>query len=216
MKQYVLFDLDGTLTDPKIGITTCVQYALQFFGIEEPNLDQLEPFIGPPLKESFKLFYGMNEEQAVKAVEKYRERFQTVGLYENKVYEGIPELLCELKGKGFHLAVASSKPTVYVKRILEYFHLISYFDVVVGSELDGTRVNKEEVVQEALVQLFQDTSIQKDKVYMIGDRKFDMEAAKMHQVKAVGVAYGYGSVDELKMAKADYIVSSVKELSALF
>ncbi len=134
MKKYLLFDLDGTLTDPKIGITTCVQYALHSFGIEEPDLDKLEPFIGPPLRDSFMEFYGFTAEQAEEAVAKYRERFQNTGIFENEVYAGIPEMLKNLQSKGYFLALASSKPQIYVERILEHFDLKKYFAVVVGSE----------------------------------------------------------------------------------
>lgn len=212
MKKYLLFDLDGTLTDPKVGITSCVQYALQSFGIEEPDLDKLEPFIGPPLKDSFMNFYQLSESEAEKAVEKYRERFQDIGVFENKIYEGVPEMLRTLQSKGMHLAIASSKPTVFVERILEHFKIAQYFEVVMGSELDGTRVNKDEVVGEALKRLFGDKEIQSDKVYMIGDRKFDVEGAKAYKIESIGVTYGYGGLDELKEAKADYIVRSVEEL----
>ena len=212
MKKYLLFDLDGTLTDPKIGITTCVQYALKSYGIEEPDLDKLEPFIGPPLKDSFMQFYGMDEKQAEAAIEKYRERFRDTGIFENKIYKGVPAMLRTLKAKGMSLAVASSKPTVFVKRILEHFHIEQYFDVVVGSELDGRLGTKTEVVQEALRQLFPDGQIRRDEVYMIGDRKFDVEGARNVRVESIGVAYGYGSMEELKEAKADYIVRSVPEL----
>ncbi len=213
MKQYLLFDLDGTLTDPKVGICTCVQYALkEQFGIEEPDLDKLEPFIGPPLKESFMNFYDLSEEQAEVAIAKYRERFSEVGLFENTVYEGIPELLRDLSECGLTLAVASSKPTVYVKRILEHFGIEKYFKAVVGSELDGTRVNKDEVVREALHQLFGDKPVEREKIYMIGDRCFDAEGARALGVESVGVTYGYGDMEELKAAKADYIVRSVEEL----
>ena len=151
--QYLLFDLDGTITDPKVGITTCVQYALEHFGIHEPDNDKLEPFIGPPLQDSFEQFYHMDAETAKQVVAKYRERFQTVGLYENEIYDGMADLLKTLKEGGCRLAVASSKPTVFVKKILEHFDVAQYFDVVVGSELDGSRTKKEEVVQEALRQL---------------------------------------------------------------
>lgn len=212
MKKYVLFDLDGTLTDPKLGITTCVQYALEAFGIQEPDLDKLEPFIGPPLTDSFMEFYGMDLETAKKAVEKYRERFSTVGLYENEVYPGIPHLLAALKVKGVKLAIASSKPTVFVKKILDHFGLTGYFDAIVGSELDGTRVEKKEVVEEALRQLFGGRTVQKEQVYMVGDRKFDVEGAREQGVESVAVAYGYGSLEELMEAHADYIVCSVPEL----
>ncbi len=215
MKKYLLFDLDGTLTDPKIGITTCVQYALKAFGIEEPDLDKLEPFIGPPLKESFVEYYGMDEVQAEGAVEKYRERFKDIGLFENEVYKGVPQMLRTLKAKGIHLAVASSKPTVYVERILKHFKLDQYFEAIVGSELDGRRVNKDEVVQEALNRLFHNKPIRQEEIYMIGDRKFDVEGARAHGIESVAVAYGYGSVEELREAKADYVVCSVKELQSL-
>lgn len=211
-KEYLLFDLDGTLTDPKQGITTCVQYALKDFGIEEPDLDKLEPFIGPPLKDSFMEFYGFTEKQAQRAVTKYRERFQDIGIFENEVYRGIPQMLKKLRLRGMRLAVASSKPTVFVERILEHFHIREYFDVVVGSELDGRRVEKEEVVREALRRLFPDGRVDKSKVYMIGDRKFDVEGAKALGIDSVGVSYGYGGMEELRAAHADYIVRSVEEL----
>ena len=212
MKQYLLFDLDGTLTDPKIGITTCVQYALQSFGIDEPDLDKLESFIGPPLRDSFMNFYGLTKEQAEEAVTKYRERFQDVGIFENRVYEGIPEMLRMLQSKGMYLAVASSKPEVYVKRILEHYKLLKYFVVVVGSELDGTREKKQEVIEEAVRRLSGDNEIPTDNIYMIGDRLHDVEGAKANNIESVAVTYGYGSMEELREAKADYIVRSVEEL----
>ncbi len=212
MKKYLLFDLDGTLTDPKVGITTCVQYALRSFGIEEPDLDRLEPFIGPPLRDSFQKFYGFSPEQAEEAVAKYRERFQDVGIFENQVYDGIPQMLRTLQSKGIHLAVASSKPEVFVRRILEHFQIDQYFEVVVGSELDGTRDNKDEVVREALGRLSGEQPVALEDVYMIGDRSYDVEGARALGVESVGVTYGYGSMEELKEAKADYIVRSVEEL----
>lgn len=212
MKNYLLFDLDGTLTDPKEGICTCVQYALASFGIEEPDIDKLTPFIGPPLKDSFMQFYDMDEQQAESAVAKYRERFQDQGIFENRLYEGIPKMLETLNSKGMFLAVASSKPTVFVERILEHFEIKKYFKVIVGSELDGTRTKKEEVVDEALRQLFGDKPVEKEKVYMIGDRRFDVEGARAIGVDSVGVTYGYGDMEELREAKADYIVRSVEEL----
>ncbi|MBP5280980.1 MAG: HAD hydrolase-like protein [Lachnospiraceae bacterium] len=211
-KEYILFDLDGTLTDPKQGITKCVQYALHSFGIEEPDLDKLEPFIGPPLKNSFMEFYGLDDEKAEAAVAKYRERFQDTGIFENEIYKGIPEMLKKLKSRGLHLGVASSKPTVYVERILEHFKIRAYFDVVVGSELDGSRVDKVEIVQEALRQLFPSGRVQKHKVFMVGDRKFDAEGARLAGVESVGVTFGYGSMEELMEAHTDYIVRSVEEL----
>ncbi len=212
MKKYLLFDLDGTLTDPKVGICTCVQYALASFGIEEPDLDKLEPFIGPPLKESFQKYYNMDDAQAEAAIEKYRERFRDTGIFENKLYDGIPQMLNALNSQGMFMAVASSKPTEFARRILDHFGIGKYFRVVVGSELDGTRVQKEEVIQEALKQLFGNWPVEKTKVYMIGDRSYDVEGARKVGVECVGVTYGYGSMEELREAKCDYIVRSVEEL----
>lgn len=215
-KKYILFDLDGTLTDPKLGICSCVQHALRAFGIDEPNLDKLEPFIGPPLKDSFMEFYGMSEEEAEKAIAVYRERFSTVGKFENEVYEGIPELLRALKTLGYHLAVASSKPEVFVNDILKHFQIAEYFDAIVGSELDGSRVAKDEVIQEALNRLFHYKAFQKSKIVMVGDRKFDVNGAKEMGVTSVAVAYGYGPMEELESASPDYIAKTVEELRGLF
>ena len=219
MIDYVLFDLDGTLTDPKEGITKSVQYALAAFGIEEENLDNLEPFIGPPLKDSFMDFYGFDEEKAEQGIVKYRERFADTGIFENRIYDGIPLLIRKLKGNRKKIAVASSKPTVFVERILEHFEIRQYFDVVVGSELDGTRVKKEEVVEEALRQLYgenpEELEDKKKRTVMVGDRKFDVDGAKAQGIRSVAVTYGYGKMDELRIAKPDDAVRSVEELEAL-
>lgn len=214
-KKYILFDLDGTLTDPKIGICTCAQYALESFGIHEPDLDKLEPFIGPPLLDSFKEFYGFSDEDAAKAVAKYRERFSTVGLFENKVYPGIKHMLKTLKKNGFKLSVASSKPTVFVEKIMQHFGLAKYFDAMVGSNLDGTGTDKAEIIDKALALLFGDKKVDLEQVYMVGDRKFDCIGAQKKGVECVAVAYGYGDFEELMEAHADYIVFSPKELEEL-
>ncbi|MCM1263208.1 MAG: HAD hydrolase-like protein [Butyrivibrio sp.] len=228
--QYILFDLDGTLTDPKVGITRCVQYALGKFGIDEPDLDKLEPFIGPPLIESLNEFYGFDEKKAAEAVVFYRERFGDVGIFENKIYGGMEELLARLKEEGRTLAIASSKPTIYVNRILQYFNIEQYFDVIVGSELDGTRSQKNEVVEEALNRLkalqqnepevqsesaLQHGDKADENFVMIGDRKFDINAAKKFGIVSIGVSYGYAAPDELEQAGADYIVDTVEELGKL-
>lgn len=218
MFKYILFDLDGTLTDPKIGITRSVQYALYALGIDEPSLDRLEPFIGPPLADSFREFYGLNEEQIAVAIAKYRERFAQQGIYENEIYPGISEMLAELKRKGKILAIASSKPTLFVEQILDYFDIRKYFDFVVGSNMDGTRSRKEEVVEEALRQMVSAEMIpseKKDTVVMVGDRKFDIEGAKAQGITSVGVSFGYGAEGELEQAGADFTVNSVKALSAV-
>lgn len=213
--QYLLFDLDGTLTDPKEGITRCVQHALRSFGIEEPDLHKLEAFIGPPLADSFREFYGFDEEQIKEAIRVYRERFSTVGLFENECYLNMDKMLAALKLAGKKLAVASSKPTVYVKRILQKFEIEQYFDVIVGSELDGTRSAKEEVIEEALRQLCHGEKTNYDKIVMIGDRKFDIRGAKVHGLVSVGVSFGYAAPGELEQAGADYIVDTVQELEEL-
>lgn len=209
MYTIVLFDLDGTLTDPKIGITTCVQYALQKMGIEEPDLDKLIPFIGPPLTYSFKEFYHMTDEQAEQAIEYYRERFSTIGLYENAVFSGIPEMLEELRQQGKTLIVATSKPTIYSVKILEHFKLESYFQSVVGSNLDGTRVEKHEVIEYVLAELGE---YDRSQIIMVGDRMHDIRGAKHNGLDVVGVAYGYGSREELEQAEPNHIVDTVAEL----
>lgn len=207
--QYVLFDLDGTLTDPKEGITKSVAYALKSYGIQVDDLDSLCKFIGPPLKDSFAKYYGFSEEQSMEAIEKYREYFKPYGVYENKVYEGVENLLSELVKCGKRVILATSKPTVFAKEILEHFHLAEYFTCVVGSELDGTRVKKAEVVAYALEQ---SGAADKSQVVMVGDREHDIIGAKENEIDCIGVLYGYGDRAEHEAAGADYIIETVKEL----
>lgn len=214
MYRYILFDLDGTLTDPKEGITRCVQYALQYFGIEADTEDLID-FIGPPLLESFQKYYHLDDEQGHTALKKYRERFSDIGIFENGVYPGIQELLAALKNQGRKIALATSKPGVYAERILERYELLPYFDVVVGSELDGRRTDKGEVITEALKQL-QIQNEQKQEVLMIGDRLHDMVGAGKNQIDKLGVYYGYAHDGELEEAGADYIVHTVEELAEFF
>lgn len=212
MFSYILFDLDGTLSDPKQGICGSVQYALKSFGIDEPDIDRLEPFIGPPLRDSFMKYYGFTPEQAEEAVAKYRERFSVTGKYENTLYPGIAPLLHDLVRAGAKLAIASSKPTVYVEDILVHFGIRQYFDIVVGSELDGTRDRKEEVVDEALRQLDEKYGAKPCEVVMVGDRCFDVEGAKAAGTRSVAVTYGYAQPGELEQAGADIIVRDVEGL----
>lgn len=212
--KYLLFDLDGTLTDPKEGITSSVQYALKSFGIEEPDLDRLTSFIGPPLRESFMKDYGFSEKEAEEAVAKYREWFVPKGIFQNRIYPGIAEMLKVLKAGGRILAVASSKPQVFVEQILHHFNIYDYFSVIVGSELDGTRDSKEEVVEEALRRLGKEAEASEGGV-MIGDRKFDVAGGKEHKLVTVGVAFGYAEEGELEEAGADYVVDSVEDLRRL-
>ncbi|QOV12202.1 HAD family hydrolase [Viridibacillus arvi] len=210
--QYILFDLDGTLTDPKVGITKSVAYALDKMNIEVVDYPKLDLFIGPPLQESFLAYYGLNERQANEAIGYYRERFKQHGLYENEVYPGIKTLLETLKKKGKTLAVATSKPTVFAEKILQHFKLAQYFDVIVGSNLDGTRIEKAEVIHEVLLQL---SSPDKSEIIMIGDRKHDLIGAKQEGIANIGVLYGYGSKEELALEEPTYIVSNIEELDSI-
>lgn len=211
-KQYILFDLDGTLTDSMLGITKSVQIALQYFGIEEKDRNKLRPFIGPPLTDSFMEFYGMSEEQALIALEKYREYFSVKGLYENKLYDGIEPLLRHLKEAGKTLFVATSKPLLYARQILEYFKIADYFDEIVGPEMDGTRNKKIEVMEYVLDKW---NLTDRSQAIMVGDRKFDVEASKELGLEVIGVLYGFGSREELLTAGADYLASSVEEVEEL-
>lgn len=202
----VFFDLDGTLTDPFDGITRSVQYALSHFGIEEHDAARLGAYIGPPLREMFMRQHGLSDEQATEALRQYRVRFSDVGMFENRVYDGIPQLLACLKAHGVRLAVATSKPTVFSEKILAHFELAPYFDAIVGSELDGRRVEKADVIAEAMARL----QVTKDEVWMVGDRCFDVEGAHAHGIPAVGVAWGYAADGELH--EADATVHTVEEL----
>ena len=194
----ILFDLDGTLTDSGPGITRCVQYALASFGIEEPDLEKLNCYVGPPLLESFMNFAGLGCEEAQQAITKYRERYEAEGIFENEVYEGIPEVLAYLKEKGKILAVASSKPEKYVEQILEHFE---------------TRTDKGEVIAETLRRLGAEDS--RSDVVMVGDRSYDVIGARENGLLCVGVSYGYGGREELEAAGAAKVCDTPEELKLL-
>ena len=213
MYQYLLFDLDGTLTDSQEGITKCVQYALHSFGVEEPDLEKLRPFIGPPLIDSFMEFYGWTEDQARAGTQKYRERFEIRGMFENRVYGGIPKTLEVLREHGKHLVIASSKPEKYVKTILEHFDLRKYFLEVVGASMDEQRNSKAEVIREAFRRLGISEE-KKSQALMIGDRRHDVEGAQACGLNSLGVYFGYAEEGELEKAGADFIVSTVPEMKA--
>lgn len=208
-KNTILFDLDGTLTDPMVGITKSVQYALKKYGIIEEDLWNLTKFIGPPLSQSFRKFYGFSEEESHRAVEYYREYFAPTGKFENVVYDGIPEMLAALKDAGFVLAVATSKPEVFAKDILEHFNLDQYFDFIGGALLHG-RTDKAEVVSYVLENLDAD----KETTVMIGDREHDILGAAKNGLNSIGVLYGYGDKAEHVAAGADYIVENVDALKS--
>ncbi len=207
--KIILFDLDGTLSDPKEGITKSIQYALEKLNIFDADLDILDYFIGPPLQESFAKYYAMDDEQIQKAIRYYRDRFLEKGMYENILYPDIPNLLASLRKQGYKLIVATCKPTVFARAILEYFTIESYFELIVGSNLDGTRTSKTEIIQYILDQ-FQDYTL--EEFVMIGDRKHDIIGANNVGIDSLAVTYGYGSMDEIVRAKPSGIITSVSEL----
>lgn len=210
--KYVLFDLDGTLSDPGEGIIGSLIHALKHFGIDgDPQL--LRSFIGPPLVDSFQLHFGFDTEQTAEAIRLYRAHFHEHGLFKNVIYPGIPELLRDLTKEGKTLAIATTKPTVYALEVLEFFEIDQYFqeDLVVGSFLDGRRTNKGELIATVLKQLGGDRG---DKV-MVGDRKFDILGAQENGIDVIGVTYGYGEREELETLAPTAIASSVDELRKL-
>lgn len=207
--RYLLFDLDGTLTDPKEGITRCFQYALEAYGIHEEDLDALAWVIGPPLADSFMEGYGFPREKALEAVEKYRERYAPLGWKENVPYPGMKEALAELKEAGLVLAVATSKPEDMAVRILEHFGLAEYFAVIGGATRDLSRVNKVDVLEYVLERL---GNPGRGECLMVGDRKFDVEGAKKAGFACLGVLYGYGSEEELREAGAAALAATVEEM----
>ena len=211
MNQYkiLLFDLDGTLSDPKEGITKSVQYALYKFNVNEPNLDKLECFIGPPLQVSFSEYYRFSEEKTKLAIELYRERFKEKGMFENVLYPNISPLLNSLKEKGYTLVIATSKPTIFAEEILKYFEIHHYFECIVGSNLDGTRSSKTEIIQYILNKY---KNYKHSDFVIIGDRKHDIIGANNSGIDSVGVTYGYGSLEELQSSKPTYIAESVEQL----
>ncbi len=210
-KKHILFDLDGTLTDPAVGITNSVLYALKKFDIDERDINKLYKFIGPPLVDSFMRYYGFSKNDALSAVEYYREYFKPAGIYENRVYDGVREMLEALKNDGKKLYIASSKPEPFVIDILHYFELDSYFDGVYGSTLDETRTKKDEVIAYAIAK----SNIDRNDAVMVGDRQHDIYGAKKNGLISVGVLYGYGDKEEHLTAGADIIVNTVEELNIL-
>lgn len=210
--EYILFDLDGTITDSGEGITKSVQYALKYFGILVDDLNELNKFIGPPLKDSFKKFYGFDDGKAELGMKKYREYYADKGIFENSLYDGIIEVFKALKKNNKEIILATSKPEVYAKQILEYFKVDHYFTFVAGADFEETRVNKGDVINYALKEAkISDLS----KVIMIGDREHDVIGAKENNIKVIGVLYGYGDVIELTQARADYIAKNTGELLKL-
>lgn len=204
----ILFDLDGTITDPFLGITKAVAYSLNSFDIRINGLDELTVFIGPPLDESFQKYYGMNEEKSWQAVEKYREYYSQIGLFENEVYEGMEDFLKSLIDSGKDLYICTSKPYIFAKKIIEHFGLTKYFKGIYGAELDGTRKNKKDVIAYCL----QQERLNVDDCLMVGDRKHDVIGAHLNRIQCVGVLYGCGSKEEFENNDCEYIAKNLKEL----
>lgn len=213
--DYILFDLDGTIIDSREGITNCIRYALREMGLPIPEEEVLLQFIGPPLVQGFQENISMNQEDAMQATAKYRERYRDIGLYEAVVYEGVDKVLSYLKEQGIKIALATSKPEEFAVRILKHFHLAQYFDVMTGATLDGKRNTKEAVIQEALSRLCV-TDDKKEKVLMIGDRKYDILGAESCGIASLGVYYGFAEEGELEEAGAFVTVQTTGQLLDYF
>ncbi|BAY48994.1 hypothetical protein SAMD00079811_66230 [Scytonema sp. HK-05] len=208
----ILFDLDGTLTDPKPGITGCIQYALFKLGHKPPDADDLHWCIGPPLKDSFSLLLKTSDATVLEqALSLYRSRFSSIGLFENSLYPQIPETLQAIRFAGYKTFVATSKPHIYARRIIEHFALSSLFDGVYGSELNGTRSVKADLIHHILLT----ENLSPPTVVMVGDRAHDIIGAKHHQIASIGVTYGYGTEQELKAHGADLIAHSPDDIPRL-
>lgn len=205
----ILFDLDGTVTDPAEGIVNSILYSLERMGIDEPDPGSLKDFIGPPLHESYIRRYGLDRADAFQAVDLYREYFAPRGIFENRLYPGMAELLGGLARLGGKLVLATSKPTVYARRILEHFNLDEFFVLIQGSELDGRRTRKSEVVRTAMKKISTEAAV------MVGDRVDDVLGARENGIPAIGVTWGYARPGELAAAAPEHLVCSVPELSKL-
>ena len=209
MKKYLLFDLDGTLTDPEEGITKAVQLALAHFGIQVEDRTSLRPFIGPPLWDQFQEYAGLSAEQSDEAVKVFRQYYLEKGVYENREYDGIRQMLGALKCAGYRLYVATSKPETTAGIVMKYFGFTDYFAYVAGADLEGTRVRKADVIRYLLEK---EGIVDPGEAVMIGDRKHDVLGAKEVGMDSIGVLYGYGSREELEEAGAGCIAASVEEL----
>ncbi|WP_455663361.1 HAD-IA family hydrolase [Pradoshia sp.] len=211
--KVILFDLDGTLTDPFFGISQSVQYALRKMGIKVPDYEHLREFIGPPLQETFVQMFQMTELEVQIAITYYRERYTSQGIYENEVYPGVRQLLKLLIEKEYILVIATSKPSIYAERIVSHFGLESYFDRIIGSQLDGGRSNKTEIIQHTM-SLY--PHIMPTDFIMVGDRMHDIIGAQNAAIDSIAVLYGYGSEAELRHSKPSFLAKSIEELSLLF
>jgi phosphoglycolate phosphatase len=204
----VLFDLDGTLTDPYLGITNSVKYSLNKFDIIEEDDSKLKLFIGPPLEKSFMEYYGFNKNDSRKAVEYYRGYFSEKGVYENKLYDGIKIVLEELNKRNKNCVIATSKPETFANKIIRYFDIQNYFKEIVGSNLDGTLSEKEDIIK----YIIEKYKLQRNETVMVGDRKYDIIGANKNGIDSIGVLYGYGTKEELEKENPRYICNNVMEI----
>lgn len=212
----VLFDLDGTLTDSAPGILNCIRYALESMGIDSPPDEQMRPFLGPPLVDTFGEHFGLSDADISIAIERYRERYHDVGLFENEVYGGVEEMLDTVRAGGSVLAVATSKPTYSATRILEHFGLASRFAFIGGADLDGTRQRKNEVIAHTLAELTDlGAYAPSSSIVMVGDREHDADGARHHDLDCIGVLWGYGSAEELMRAGTIALADDPAELTGL-
>ncbi len=209
----VLFDLDGTLTDSGEGIINSVIYSLKKRGITEDDREKLKCFVGPPLEESYIRYYGFNDIESKKAVEYYREYYQEKGIFENNLYNGIENLLLNLKNNGKKLILTTSKPEYYAEKIVRYFKKEKYLDGVIGSNMDGTLTDKKELIEKVLETKCSRSN--KSEIVMVGDRKYDIIGAKKNEIKSIGVLYGYGTREELISAGADHIADNIENLNKI-
>lgn len=208
----ILFDLDGTLIDSSEGIIKSVLYTLDFYGIEETDTTKLYQFIGPPLSESFEKFYGFSNKKAYDAVQKYRERYNKTGIFEGKLYPGVEKCIRTLKEQGYRIGMASSKPEVSCKRILEHFGILPLFDDVVGATFDGRRDKKSEILEEVMRRW---SHIPKSEMCLIGDTMFDVNGAKELGIACLAVSFGFGDVKEMKEAGVIGVCDSMEELPGM-
>lgn len=210
----MLFDLDGTLTDAAPGIVNCIRFALDDMGIDHPDDATMRTFLGPPLADTFGTHFGMDDDQIRVAIAKYRERYHDVGLYENAVYDGVPDVLGQLADAGMTLAIATSKPTYSATRILDHFGLSDRFTFIGGSDLEGRRHDKAAVIAHTLEELGARRAWSPDSgTLMVGDRRHDVEGAARHGISTIGVLWGYGSADELRAAGVELLVDSPRALA---
>jgi phosphoglycolate phosphatase len=210
--EAVLFDLDGTLTDSAPGLVSCIGYALDKLGIEHPDAETMRTFLGPPLWVTFRDHFGLDEEQVVRAIELYRERYHDTGMFENTVYDGIRDTLEALRDANIRMAIATSKPEYSATRIVEHFDLAQYFEFIGADDLEGSRASKTKVIAHVLANTGLDPTTQR--LIMVGDRRHDVEGAASHGIDTIGVLWGYGDHAELANAGARVIVANPVALTA--